>query len=419
MIKLPRYNHKFVFKNTLYLIFSLSLAALVHHLFIRLTNYKISHQSHICESMQDSILTLNSNINDNFSVTVLREDGAQVVNINSFKPLIPASNLKLFTTAYALQQLGPKFRLTTTLSLDRRGEFHLFGTGDPDINALHLRLVSNEITNYISNDKYEIKKPYVLNIHEENLSYWWPETWSNLDRDKIYGAPITKLPYSSNSSSTSILNPTKILKSRLKSFIADILGDNQLIVNFDRSGISSVLNEQASTVFGSAPMQSLLSLANSESHNFTAEVLLRNASNTWNNDKATSNLSTWINKQGINANHISIYDGSGLSRLNRLTTHSIASLLWKMSKDKSWYFYRSTLSILGIRGTLTNFDIDNTINGKFYGKTGTLDGVRSISGFIEALDGNAFISIISNNPLLQDEEISEIITLVYYSNSCL
>ena len=369
--------------------------------------------------MQDSILTLNSNINDNFSVTVLREDGAQVVNINSFKPLIPASNLKLFTTAYALQQLGPKFRLTTTLSLDRRGEFHLFGTGDPDINALHLRLVSNEITNYISNDKYEIKKPYVLNIHEENLSYWWPETWSNLDRDKIYGAPITKLPYSSNSSSTSILNPTKILKSRLKSFIADILGDNQLIVNFDRSGISSVLNEQASTVFGSAPMQSLLSLANSESHNFTAEVLLRNASNTWNNDKATSNLSTWINKQGINANHISIYDGSGLSRLNRLTTHSIASLLWKMSKDKSWYFYRSTLSILGIRGTLTNFDIDNTINGKFYGKTGTLDGVRSISGFIEALDGNAFISIISNNPLLQDEEISEIITLVYYSNSCL
>jgi len=211
----------------------------------------------------------------------------------------------------------------------------------------------------------------------------------------------------------------KILKNRLGYLVGTMIADNQLIINFDRSDKSFVTKEQASTVFTSSPMQSLLSLANSESHNFTAEVLLRNASGTWNNDKATRNLTTWINNQGIRLSDISIYDGSGLSRMNRLTTYSISSLLWKMSNHRSWYFYKSTLSVLGIKGTLTNFEIDDTIKGRFYGKTGTLDGVRSISGVLDALDGRAFISVISNNHILQDDIISQIIKLVFYSSSCL
>ena len=48
----------------------------------------------------------------------------------------------------------------------------------------------------------------------------------------------------------------------------------------------------------------LLNLANSESHNFSSEILLRNAANTWNNDISTEKLEKWVYSIGVNKDHI-------------------------------------------------------------------------------------------------------------------
>ncbi|HLL90279.1 MAG TPA: D-alanyl-D-alanine carboxypeptidase, partial [Tepidisphaeraceae bacterium] len=51
---------------------------------------------------------------------------------NSDIPLIPASNLKLLTTAAALERLGPDFKFRTRLA--RRGDdLVLVGDGDPSL----------------------------------------------------------------------------------------------------------------------------------------------------------------------------------------------------------------------------------------------------------------------------------------------
>ena len=72
----------------------------------------------------------------------------------------------------------------------------------------------------------------------------------------------------------------------------------------------------------SAPMHALLSLANTESHNFTAEVLMREAANSWDLGQASLITTRWLQAQGVPMAGVRIRDGSGLSR--RITLQSFA-----------------------------------------------------------------------------------------------
>ena len=61
----------------------------------------------------------------------------------------------------------------------------------------------------------------------------------------------------------------------------------------------------------SAPMHALLSLANTESHNFTAEVLLREAADDWDAEPAALANSRWLQAPGVSTAGLRIRDGSG------------------------------------------------------------------------------------------------------------
>jgi D-alanyl-D-alanine carboxypeptidase/D-alanyl-D-alanine-endopeptidase (penicillin-binding protein 4) len=65
------------------------------------------------------------------SVYVVRPDsGAVLYSANAKKPLIPASNMKLVTTAAAVKYLGPNFEYKTRVGL-RDGSLVVIGSGDP------------------------------------------------------------------------------------------------------------------------------------------------------------------------------------------------------------------------------------------------------------------------------------------------
>ncbi len=74
------------------------------------------------------------------------EDGKVLYSRNSFKYFIPASNVKLFTTAAALNRLGPDFRFRTRLNYEGelsedgilRGNLVLVGGGDPNLASSQL-----------------------------------------------------------------------------------------------------------------------------------------------------------------------------------------------------------------------------------------------------------------------------------------
>ena len=143
-------------------------------------------------------------------------------------------------------------------------------------------------------------------------------------------------------------------------------------------------------------MHALLSLANTESHNFTAEVLMREAADVWDVNRASLATTRWLRAQGIPMTGLRLRDGSGLSRGNRLTTRSLSVLLWRMAQHPLSAYYQASMAIAGQRGTLSNYFWGTSLEGRFWGKTGTLRGVRSMSGILETTDGPLYVSMIAN-----------------------
>ena len=85
-------------------------------------------------------------------------------------------------------------------------------------------------------------------------------------------------------------------------------------------------------------------------------------------------------------------DGSGISRFDQVTPISIAGILEKMYFDISNFqdYYRS-LSIAGVDGTLRNRLIGTSAENNLHGKTGTLDGISSLSGYLTTAKGDDLI----------------------------
>jgi serine-type D-Ala-D-Ala carboxypeptidase/endopeptidase (penicillin-binding protein 4) len=92
-------------------------------------------------------------------------------------------------------------------------------------------------------------------------------------------------------------------------------------------------------------------------------------------------------------------DGSGLSRRNRATPATLVSLLKGMYTDqRSQLFYKS-LAVAGVNGTLRHRFLNTPVQGRLHGKTGTLRGVRALSGYLETRDyGTIAFSIVVNQP---------------------
>lgn len=90
-------------------------------------------------------------------------------------------------------------------------------------------------------------------------------------------------------------------------------------------------------------------------------------------------------------------DGSGLSRQNKAKASTFITLLKGMYEtDDSRLFYNS-LPVAGMNGTLRNRFKGTPVQGKVRAKTGTLNGVRALSGYLETdTSGTIIFSIVVN-----------------------
>jgi D-alanyl-D-alanine carboxypeptidase/D-alanyl-D-alanine-endopeptidase (penicillin-binding protein 4) len=93
---------------------------------------------------------------------------------------------------------------------------------------------------------------------------------------------------------------------------------------------------------------------------------------------------------------VRIADGSGLDRSNRLTSRLLAGLLLRMDQHPYGREYLASMAVAGERGTLRNLFKGSSLQGRFFGKTGTISGVRSISGVLQTASGPRYVSTISN-----------------------
>tara|TARA_Y100001968_G_scaffold106816_1_gene96556 strand:- start:911 stop:2149 length:1239 start_codon:yes stop_codon:yes gene_type:complete len=367
----------------------------------------------ICDQLQNRIEDYIYNFNRNISVSVLNEYGEFIIDINGNIPRIPASNQKILSSAFALDILGPEYTLKTTLNEIKNGGFYIQAAGDPDFDQSHL----NTLVSDLSKSYYNTSLKIPILIKSSNSKNWWPSSWSYADRKKEYGAPITKYSIASNSSINALNNP-------IDNFIFElgIALKKQNIYNkyFIKAVNNNYLIDNISVikVIKSAPLYILLSLVNSESHNFTAEVIFRHAIDNWSHDFPDSKYNKWLNEQNFISDNFYFADASGLSRNNRVTTYGLSQFLRRMKLNRYSDYYFSSFSILGVRGSLSNVNAPVNLKGKVLAKSGRLNNVRSVSGIL--LGKSMIFSVIVNDMDDSTKHIMNILSMVdnnsYYCN---
>ena len=349
---------------------------------------------------------LNQTLDNTFSVSIINNKGTIISSFNDEVPRLPASNQKLFSSAYVLSKYKLNNNLKTSLLKKNKNNYYLFGQGDPDLNYEDIiQLISSVKENKIIN----------FNIVEIDSKLFWPKGWTNTDKLYEYGSPITSLAIESNNNK---YDDIYALKNFIKNYLKNKFLNSNVNISFFDSAKRFYLKDtiEINKIY-STPILSLLTLTNSESHNFTAESLFKNASNTW-NDNDYIKLKNWLENKGLPVTNTYFADASGLSRKNKITTKLVVLFLDKMRYSNNFKAYQSTFSIMGVRGTLAKRFVNSELSGKFLGKTGTLSNVFALSGFLYKNDKPIIISIIQNSNNIDKEKVFKLLRDVYYMKSC-
>ncbi len=349
---------------------------------------------------------LNQTLDDSFSVSIINNKGQIISSYNEDVPRLPASNQKLFSSAYVLSKYKLNNNLKTSLLKKNKNDYYLYGQGDPDLNY-------EDIIDLISNvEENKIINFYIVEIDSK---LYWPNGWTNTDKLYEYGSPITSLAIESNHDK---YNDIYALKNFIKNYLKNKFPNSKVYIDFFDSEKTFYLKDikEINKIY-SNPILSLLTLTNSESHNFTAESLFKNASNTW-NDNDYIKLKNWLKNKGLPVTNTYFADASGLSRKNKITTKLFVLFLDKMRYFNEFKAYQSTLSITGVRGTLAKRFVNNELSGKFFGKTGTLSNVFAISGFLYKNEKPIIISIIQNSNNIDKEKAFKLLRDLYNLKSC-
>jgi D-alanyl-D-alanine carboxypeptidase/D-alanyl-D-alanine-endopeptidase (penicillin-binding protein 4) len=368
-----------------------------------------------CPALQQRVAALVGGESSAWSITVADRGGRLLADINGTRPRVPASNQKLISTAFAIDRLGPDHRLSTQLWRLPDGTLRLTGQGDPDLALPHLQRFARLALNAGASTG-AIGTAVRLQLAEEPAQTWWPQGWNPADRVYSYGAPITRLALTSNAIEDAVSNPAGRLQTLMKRAITQQGGSAQLSLVSSSAPLPQdavLLHEEPST-----SMHGLMSLANTESHNFTAEVLLRTAAGTWDLNEAARRGWSWLSSQGLPLQGVAIYDGSGLDRANRATSRFFTALMLRMDQHPYRRDFVGSMAIAGQRGTLRNLFKGTSLDGRVYAKTGTLTGVRAISGLVVTSDGPRYFSAISNGASAPNTTIGQVLRQVQDVSLC-
>lgn len=104
-----------------------------------------------------------------------------------------------------------------------------------------------------------------------------------------------------------------------------------------------------------------------------------------------------------------VRDGSGLSRHNVVSPETILRVLDAMRRSPHFAVFRDALPIAGVDGTLSNRMRNTAAANNLRAKTGTLDMVRSLSGYVTTADGRLLMfSIMCNHWMTEVRDVDRV-----------
>lgn len=108
-------------------------------------------------------------------------------------------------------------------------------------------------------------------------------------------------------------------------------------------------------------------------------------------------IEEWLNNKGLNRIGFDYDNGAGLSRQSRLTAEQVTELLLETYKSPFMPEFMASLSLSGLDGTMFERFSDDEITGKLHVKTGMIDHVSSMAGYLYSKNGKRYaFSIIQN-----------------------
>jgi len=142
--------------------------------------------------------------------------GKTIYRLNEDRLFLPASNMKLFTTALALLRLGPDRRFTTQVLLDLSGNVVLVGGGDPSLSGRvfpyqkaaafepGLKPIEELADQIVASGVTRIAGDVA---GDDRLYPWSPyaPSWTQDDALRDYGAPVSALTLNENAISISLI----------------------------------------------------------------------------------------------------------------------------------------------------------------------------------------------------------------------
>src|SRR5467141_1681712 len=431
------------------------------------------------------------------------ESGETLYEQNADKYFVPASNMKLFTTALALAKLGPDFRFHTTLetsgAISKEGvlgrDLVLVGRGDPNLsNRKFPYELKEEFDGPAEKGLVELADALVAKGVKEisgdvigDDSYFprerYPNGWEIDDMVWEYGAAISAIVVDDNTVALTLTpgeqagspvqaavapaTPDFLVENNVITSAADVKPDltltrepgsnlvvvkgslpaksapRKLVLSIEEPAqhaaalLKRLLEERGVKIAGvararhdhaepggdpvvlaehaSVPLGDSVKLINKISQNLHTEMLLRTVARqngVWAKPEDLAKVaSDFYSVAGIAPDDVIQSDASGLSRRDLVTPRAIVTLLIFAQKQSWFATYYASLPVAGVDGTLEDRMKNTPAAGRIHAKTGSVEHVRTLSGFAETASGRRVIfSFLSNNQGGRSHEAADALT---------
>ncbi len=152
----------------------------------------------------------------------------------------------------------------------------------------------------------------------------------------------------------------------------------------------------------SLPVADVVRLVNKNSNNVMARQILltlgaEHGGAPGNVDNGAAAIHAWLIANGGDFNELVIENGAGLSRNERISTQHMGELLLRAWRHASMPELMSSLPIAGVDGTMALRLRNSSAAGQAHIKTGSLDGVKSMAGYMLDAQGRRWVVVFMVN----------------------
>lgn len=164
------------------------------------------------------------------------------------------------------------------------------------------------------------------------------------------------------------------------------------------------INDDLVTTWWSAPLEIVIRDINKWSNNVMARQMmltmgLEAGLTPVDESTAALALRDTLRKRGLSFPELVLENGSGLSRNERISAEHLTQLLVTAYQRPGMPVLMASLPILGLDGTLKKRLSESPSQGMAYLKTGSLEGVSSIAGYVQDIQGKRYaLVMLVNHP---------------------